>query len=231
MLLTRSRTTNPRLFDHFADRYDRYDQISGGWITQWVEGALSGKTGSSAIDIGCGTGRVAQLLAGHYENVRAIDLSSEMIEAAQRNHPHPRVVFEVADLMQVTGQYDLVISMMTLHHLPDVEASLKHIASLVKPGGTAIIVDHVSPNHASRAEHHLWAAQVLGQDILNAFRKFRFRVDKRWLDHLMSDQYLTPETFDREYQRAFPGATVAPVGDAYTSVWERAPVPEQAAVA
>lgn len=230
MLIKRSGTTNPRLFDDFADRYDRNDQITGGWITQWIEGVLNGKTGASAIDLGCGTGRVAHLLARHYESVRAIDLSSEMIEAARRKHAPPRIVFEAADLMQVTGQYDLVISMMTLHHLPDVEASLKHIASLVKPGGTAILVDNARPNRASRTGQRLWAAQVLAQDILNAFRKFRFAVDNRWLDHLMSDRYLTPDAFVSEYGKAFPEATVGPVGDLYTSVWERAPVQEYASV-
>jgi len=217
--------TNPRLFDDFADRYDRNDKITGGWITQWIEGVLAGKTGGSAIDLGCGTGRVAHIVAAHYDSVLAIDLSSEMIEVARRKNPHPRIVFEQADLTEVTGHYDLVISLMTVHHLPDVEAGLRHIAQLVKPGGMAILVDNATAHPTSRMRQRLWAAEVLAQDIVNAFRKFRFANDRRWLDHLMSDRYLSPETFTAEYGKAFPGAAVGPVGDLYTAVWERAPVP------
>lgn len=219
--------TNPRLFDDFADRYDRNDEITGGWITQWIEGVLAGKTGASAIDLGCGTGRVAHILAAHYDRVKAIDLSSEMIEVARRKHPHPRIVFEQADLTTVTGQYDLVISMMTLHHLPDIQAGLQHIAQLVKPGGMAIIVDNATVHATSRAGQCLWAATVLVQDVFNAFRKFRFAINSRWLDHLMSDRYLSPETFKAEYEKAFPGAAVGPVRDLYTSVWERAAIPAE----
>jgi 2-polyprenyl-3-methyl-5-hydroxy-6-metoxy-1,4-benzoquinol methylase len=214
---------NPVIFDDFAERYDRNDEITGGWITQWVEGVLADKSGESAIDLGCGSGRVAHVLAKHYEKVRAIDLSPEMVELAQRKRPHPRIVFEAADLTTVTGQYDLVISMMTLHHLPDVDATLRHIASLVKPGGTAILVDNAMPNSTTRMGQRIWAAQVLAQDILHAFQKFRFALNKRWLDHVMSDRYLTPERFVAEYGKAFPGAAIAPVGHLYTSVWERSP--------
>lgn len=215
----------PELFDDFAERYDRNDEITGGWITQWVEGVLADRSGESAIDLGCGSGRVAHVLAKHYEQVRAIDLSPEMIEVAKRKRPHPRITFEAADLTTVTGQYDLVISMMTLHHLTDVEGTLKHIASLVKPGGTAILVDNAMPNAPTRMGQRIWAAQVLAQDILHAFQKFRFSLNGRWLDHLMSDRYLTPERFVTEYGKAFPGAAIGPVGHLYTSVWDR--VPEQ----
>jgi 2-polyprenyl-3-methyl-5-hydroxy-6-metoxy-1,4-benzoquinol methylase len=223
------RQTNAKLFDDFAERYDRNDEITGGWITQWVEGVLADRAGESAIDLGCGSGRVAHVLAKHYEKVRAIDLSPEMIELAQRKRPHPRITFEAADLTTVTGQYDLVISMMTLHHLPHVEATLGHIASLVKPGGTAILVDNAMPNAPTRMGQRVWATRVLAQDILHAFQKFRFSMNNRWLDHLMSDRYLTPERFVAEYGKAFPGAAITPVGHLYTSVW-RAPAAERESV-
>lgn len=221
-----TRTRDPKLFDDFAERYDRNDEITGGWITQWVEGVLADKTGESAIDLGCGSGRVAHVLTKHYEKVWAIDLSPEMIELAQRRRPHPRITFEAADLTTVTGQYNLVISMMTLHHLPNVEETLTHIASLVKPGGTAILVDNAVPQATTRMGQRVWAARVLAQDIVQAFRKFRFAIDSRWLDHIMSDRYLTPQRFVAEYGKAFPGAAVAPVGHLYTSVWERS-LPEE----
>lgn len=220
-MTTRPNRNNPRVFDDFTELYDRNDEITGGWITQWVEGVLAEKSGESAIDLGCGSGRVAHVLAKHYEKVRAIDLSPEMVDLAQRKRPHPRILFEAADLMTITGQYDLVISMMTLHHLPDVEAALKHVASLVKPGGTAILVDNAQPHATTRMGQRVWAAQVLAQDILHAFQKFRFAINKRWLDHVLSDRYLTPEAFVAEYGKAFPDAAITPVRHLYTSVWER----------
>ncbi len=50
----------------------------------------------SVLDAGCGPGRVAALLAGKGLRVQGIDLSSGMIEAARKAHPH--IDFDVAPL-------------------------------------------------------------------------------------------------------------------------------------
>ena len=48
---------------------------------------------------------------------RAIDLSQSMVDLAQHKHPNPRISFEQGDVTAVAGQYDLVVSIMVLHHV------------------------------------------------------------------------------------------------------------------
>src|SRR5919199_644258 len=61
-----------------------------------------------ALDVGCGTGRFARLLASRAEHVDAVDRSAEMISAAV---PAPRVSFMRADIRELdlpAGGYDFI---------------------------------------------------------------------------------------------------------------------------
>jgi len=211
---------NAQTFDDFARRYDRRDEINGGWITDWLRGVLAGRHGASALDLGCGTGRVALLLAEHYDSVRAVDLSQEMVELAQAKRPHPRITYEQSDLREVTGSYDLVVSIMVLHHLPDPAVTLGHLANLVAPGGMAVLIDAAQPP-TSRWRLHFWDLAGFARDVKQAFEKLQLNSDRRWVDHLLSDRFLQPVEFVLTYSRALPGVAIEPVGGLCTAVWQR----------
>jgi ubiquinone/menaquinone biosynthesis C-methylase UbiE len=220
----RAASADPQSFDSFAASYDRRDELNGGWVTEWLTGVLADRRGVSAIELGCGSGRVATLLAEHYDRVRAVDLSPEMIRIARSKHSHPRIVFEQGDLTQITGRYDLVVSIMTLHHVPDLTKTLEQLSSLVAPGGAAILVDAAQPPKP-RWMFHVGNLLRLASDIRHrhrfAWERFRLNSDRKWIDHKVSDRFLSPEEFVRTYEQAFPGAAVAPVSGLYTAVWER----------
>lgn len=219
--MKRRPTGDPALFDDFAERYDKNDLVTGGWVTDWLQGVLAGRGGGSAIDLGCGSGRVAELLARHYEHVTAIDLSEEMVALARRRHPSPAIEFRRADLMEIEGEYDAVVSVMTIHHLPDQTAALEHVASLARPGGLVVIIDNAESQRVTRTSVRLWALRELVSDVYNAVLKFRFTIDPRWVDHVVSDRYLEPEMFEKVYASALPGAAIDQVAHRYTAVWER----------
>lgn len=220
----RTRAADPTDFDHFADVYDRRDELTNGWVTPWLEEQLRGRSGASAIDLGCGNGRTAVLLANHYQQVRAVDLSGEMIRLAQSRRPHPRVTFERADIDEVDGQYDLVLSIMVLHHVPDLERTLDRIRRMVAPGGVAILVDNAEPQR-TRAHFHWGHLMVLYGELRagrpHAFERFLLNSDRRWMDHLVSDRFLTVEQFRTIYPRALPGAVIGTVNGLSSAVWER----------
>ncbi len=208
-------------FDDFALSYDRRDEFTGGWVTGWLRGVLTGRQGETAIDLGCGTGRLAHMLAEHYEHVRAIDLSQSMIDLARTKHHHPRITFEQGDLTEVTGQYDLVVSVMTLHHVPDLDSALKRISTLVAPSGLAVLVDPAQQSPRSRLGLYAWNLGELARDLGRAWTKFRLNTHRGWIDHLMSDRFLSPDEFVSAYKSALPGCVVAPVSGLYTAVWEQ----------
>ncbi len=77
----------------------------------------------SALDFGCGVGRLTRALAAHFEQVRGVDISPAMIEhARQYNGDGQRCEFvlnETADLACfAAGTFDFIYSSITLQHMP-----------------------------------------------------------------------------------------------------------------
>jgi ubiquinone/menaquinone biosynthesis C-methylase UbiE len=99
---------------------------------------------AEALEIGCGTGDLARLLAKRCERVLAVDLSPRMIEAARaRSMEHPNIEYLVADAASCefpSERFDCVASIATLHHLP-LGPMLAKMRDALKPGGTLILLD------------------------------------------------------------------------------------------
>jgi len=96
------------------------------------------------LEIGCGTGAFARVLAQRAERVLALDLSPEMIRIArERSVKFPNIEFQLADVRDTpfnSESFDCVASIATLHHLPLSEMLLKMKAAL-KPGGVLLVLD------------------------------------------------------------------------------------------
>ncbi|AFY59612.1 bifunctional 2-polyprenyl-6-hydroxyphenol methylase/3-demethylubiquinol 3-O-methyltransferase UbiG [Synechococcus sp. PCC 6312] len=149
-----------------------------------------------ALDIGCGTGEFSRLLAKHFERVIAIDLSPNMIQVAQqRSRRFSNLDFQVADVLQWepgAEQFDAIISITTLHHLP-VERLLPNLKAVLKPGGRLIILDLL--------EHESWRDQLsdfvavplnwLFQVLKNSHIRQSPEATAAMKEHLCTDKYLT----------------------------------------
>lgn len=93
------------------------------------------------LEIGCGTGSTALLLAPHVAHITATDIAPGMIEIAEEKRAgegQTNITFKVAEILDHTsgaGTFDAVLAHNLLHLLPDLAQSLAHVASLTKPGG------------------------------------------------------------------------------------------------
>jgi ubiquinone/menaquinone biosynthesis C-methylase UbiE len=96
------------------------------------------------LEIGCGTGAFARLLAQRAERVRAVDLSPQMIQLAQkRSRELANLDFRVADAGDMDfpcERYDAIVSIATLHHLC-MEETLVRMTKSLKVGGRLLILD------------------------------------------------------------------------------------------
>ena len=118
--------------------------------------ALMVKSGELVIDIGCGTGTLAFLLAERGAHVVGIDISVPMLQVAQerarntrfREHLNFREMGAVdLDIAFSDANFDFVVSTLTFSELSDdeVDYTLRHCQRILKPNGKLIITDEILP--------------------------------------------------------------------------------------
>jgi len=98
-----------------------------------------------ALDFGCGVGRLTQALAGNFDQVTGVDISTQMLAIAELHNRHgPRVAYvhnARPDLACfATGSFDFLYSLITLQHIP-AQSALCYIGEFVRvlaPGGVAL---------------------------------------------------------------------------------------------
>jgi SAM-dependent methyltransferase len=99
----------------------------------------------SVVEIGCGVGRVTRVLADRSSQVRAFDVSKEMIERARELNPHlDNVEWIVGDGRSLDPIPDesatVAHSFVVFQHIPDPEITLNYIREMgrvLRPGGWA----------------------------------------------------------------------------------------------
>lgn len=95
----------------------------------------------SALDVGCGEGTLTRELRAVAGGVVGIDLDSRSIEMA-RAQPTEGVEYILGDVLEYPfepASFDWVVSVAALHHM-DTAAGLERMASLLRPGGTLVVV-------------------------------------------------------------------------------------------
>jgi len=101
----------------------------------------------AALDVGCGNGRHAELLAERFDSVVALDLSRGLLREAQsrmvvEGWTAETVQGDAATLPVRDDAVALALSIATIHHLPDREArveSLREIGRVLHPDGRALV--------------------------------------------------------------------------------------------
>src|SRR5918992_2207172 len=107
--------------------------------------------GASVLEVGCGPGRLSILLAReHGLEVTGLDFDPTMIERARDNLDSSQdtrdrnptfLVGDVASMEFADRSFDLVVSMLSMHHWADPAAGLAEIGRVLRPDGRALIWD------------------------------------------------------------------------------------------
>jgi ubiquinone/menaquinone biosynthesis C-methylase UbiE len=103
-------------------------------------------TGKTMVDVGCGTGRHwPKLLAQQPSELIGYDVSEGMLAMLQQKMPAAATyLLEASGRLAHTADNscDLVISTLTMAHIPDAAAALAEWHRVLKPGGHLIITDY-----------------------------------------------------------------------------------------
>lgn len=137
--------------------------------------ALATEPCARVLDIGCGTGRLAERLGAEGRGVRAVvgcDFSAGMLtHAAARLRPTlggpVRVALVRGDAMRLpfaAASFDAAVSTEAFHWFPDQDAALRDLGRVLRPGGRLLLA-LVSPPFEFVADAFGFGMQVVGQPL------------------------------------------------------------------
>jgi ubiquinone/menaquinone biosynthesis C-methylase UbiE len=143
----------PRVYDTFVDLFFLGRRRS---TYQALIAAAGVQSGQRVLDVGCGPGYLARLLAqavGPAGQVVGIDPSPEMIAYASRKAGGAtNCQFQVgtAESLELPSEhFDVVMSSLVMHHLPeDLRGpALREMRRVLRPGGTLLVAEAQVPRH------------------------------------------------------------------------------------
>jgi len=156
--------TNP------ADAVTRFDLKAETWdanptrvalsraVVRAIRTAVPLRPDMALLDFGAGTGLVTLGLLSDVGEVTAVDASGEMLRVLEEKvqalgDVNARVLqCDVANVSLPPRSFDLIVSSMTLHHLPDVATVLKRLRPALRSGGWIALADLYSENGTFHAD-------------------------------------------------------------------------------
>lgn len=146
---------HPRMFDAIACAYDllaanpERQRREGPFLERWAG------SGTRILDLACGTGVHAALLAASAgRRITAVDLSPAMLARAREARPHPAITWLPGDMRAPpAGPFERVMILgNSLNLLPDrqaVAATLTALRGALMPEGRLLVqvVDPCHPRH------------------------------------------------------------------------------------
>ena len=94
------------------------DRAVNPHLAEWCERESLPRPGSRVVVIGCGLGDDAEYLASRGALVTAFDLSETAIAWCRRRFPQSTVTYQVGNLLEFTGEFDLAVEIYTLQAMP-----------------------------------------------------------------------------------------------------------------
>ena len=95
------------------------------------------------IDVGCGSGRWAALVAPKVGHLLCVDASVDALEVARGNLaalPNVQLLEASVDSLPVKdASQDFIYSLGVLHHVPDTAAAVRSVAAKLKPGAPLLL--------------------------------------------------------------------------------------------
>ncbi len=143
--------------DVTTGRFEEWEANAGWWQREFTDGAdpeyveqilplverqLAGR--ARVLDIGCGEGQAARLLAANGARVVGLDPTTAQIVEAHRRAGGPAYLQAPADCLPFRdGCFDAVLMCLVIEHLDPFEPSIEEIARVLAPGGIfLLLVNH-----------------------------------------------------------------------------------------
>ena len=154
------------LFAGIAGRYDLINDMQSFGLHRFWKWRLlrlaEPRPGVHALDLCCGTGDIALALARRGADVTGLDFSEPMLAVARLKNSKFKIQnskFLQGDAQQIPfpdGSFDLVTVGYGLRNLASLDAGLREMQRVARPGGRLLVLDFGKPDNA------LWRALYFG---------------------------------------------------------------------
>ncbi len=136
--------------DFFEGKAEEYDREAArkrnvSNIARLMRAEAEYKKNMNIMDFGSGTGLLLSDIAPYVNKITAVDISKSMNEVLESKRENIACELEIVenDLTKedLDGQFDAVISSMTVHHVKDVSQLFEKFYKLLPVNGTIAIAD------------------------------------------------------------------------------------------
>lgn len=154
--------------DYFSAHAETWDELrrlhsADALVEAALAKALAGAPLGRVLDIGTGTGRMAELFAASAEHIVALDKSPAMLRVARARLQHvgnariEMVQGDFTSLPLAAASVDTVLFHQVLHFAQDPAMALREAARVTREGGRIAIVDFAAHSHEELRERHAHA--------------------------------------------------------------------------
>ena len=143
--------SKPKPMDNFneAEAYENNSDVQMRFGLDLIK-QINLKNGHRVLDVGCGTGRLTEVLAGGVGSegqVVAIDPNAERLAIAREKHSASNIQYLLTDAEHLPGEhYDFIFSNFVLQWIKNKEVIFQQAQRILKKGGYLALVG-VAKNH------------------------------------------------------------------------------------
>jgi len=137
----------------------RFDRVAAEWdanpgrvvlaraVADAIRNAVPLRPDMNAMDFGAGTGLVTLGLLPYVDRLTSVDASGEMLRVLDEKLKALRIgnvhtmLCEIGKTTLPVAEFDLIVSSMVLHHIPDVPETLHRLRPCLRPGGWIALAD------------------------------------------------------------------------------------------
>jgi demethylmenaquinone methyltransferase/2-methoxy-6-polyprenyl-1,4-benzoquinol methylase len=153
------------MFDRIAPVYDVMNHVmTAGLDRRWrrLTAAAVVRPGDRVLDAACGTGDLALADARAGGRVTGVDFAEAMLERARRKGPQLQWVRgDALALPFADASFDAATVGFGVRNLDDLEAGLRELRRVLRPGGRVGILEITRPRGPLRPFYSLWFDRIV----------------------------------------------------------------------